>query len=103
EVLASKSKTVYSTELGTKVSEVVKIMKEYGISQLPVLESGKIVGIINETAIFDHLLADGSRDELIDTLVETQFAIVDSSNRISIIGQFFRQNKIVIVVDNDKL
>ena len=103
DVLASKSKTVYSTELGNKVSEVVKTMKEYGISQLPVLENGKIVGIINEGSILDHLLADGSRDQLIDDLVETQFAIVDSSNRISLIGHFFRQNKVVIVVDNDQL
>lgn len=103
DLIANKPKTIYSTELGAKVSDVIQTMKQQGISQLPVLKNGKIVGIINESVIFDHILQDGSRDELIDNLVDTQFAIVDSTNRLSLIGHFFRQNKVVIVVDNDAL
>ncbi|MFW6058122.1 MAG: hypothetical protein ACOC9W_04625, partial [Persicimonas sp.] len=41
--------------------------------------------------------------DAIDELVETQFAIVEPTNRISIIGQFFKQNKVVIVVDGKEL
>ncbi|MBA2665376.1 MAG: cystathionine beta-synthase [Bradymonadaceae bacterium] len=102
-LLTKKPKRIFSTELGAKVSDVISLMKDHGISQLPVLDEGRVVGIINETDVLNHLLENGGRDEKIDDLVETQFAIVEPSNRIGLIGQFFRQNKIVIVIDGKKL
>lgn len=102
EAKGSKGK-VYTTASGQKVSEVVAHMKEFGISQLPVVDGKKIVGIVNESDILNHLLGEGSRDDEIDKLIETQFAIVEPSDRIGMIGQFFRQNKVVLVLDGDEL
>jgi cystathionine beta-synthase len=100
DLLATKAEAkVYTAALGDTVSEVIEVMKSHGISQLPVMDAGRVVGIVNETDVLDHLLGEGVGDEPIDDLVETQFAIVEPSNRISIIGQFFKQNKVVIVVD----
>lgn len=104
DLLATKQQnTVYTADLGDTVAEVIELMKSHGISQLPVLDGGRVVGIINETDVLDHLLGEGAGEESIDELVETQFAIVEPTNRISIIGQFFKQNKIVIVVDGNDL
>lgn len=104
DLLATKTETtVYTAALGDTVSEVIEVMKSHGISQLPVLDAGRVVGIVNETDVLDHLLGEGAGDESIDDLVETQFAIVEPSNRISIIGQFFKQNKVVVVVDGKDL
>jgi cystathionine beta-synthase len=104
DLLATKTKTeVFTAALGDTVSEVIELMKSHGISQLPVQDAGRIVGIVNETDVLDHLLGEGSGEESIDDLVETQFAIVEPSNRISIIGQFFKQNKVVVVVDGKDL
>jgi cystathionine beta-synthase len=109
DLLALKAKaskadsTVFTASLGDKVSQVVELIKSHDISQLPVLDAGRVVGIINETDVLDHLLGDGVRDDAIDALVETQFAIVEPSNRVKIIGQFFKQNKVVVVVDSDEL
>ncbi len=104
DLLATKGQTtVYTANLGDSVSEVIELMKSHGISQLPVLDAGRVVGIINETDVLDHLLGEGAGEDAIDDLVETHFAIVEPGNRISIIGQFFKQNKIVIVVDGNRL
>lgn len=104
DLLATKAKgKVFTAELGDSVAEVIELMKSHGISQLPVLDSGRVVGIVNETDVLEHLLGEGAGEETIDDLVETQFAIVEPTNRISIIGQFFKQNKVVIVVDGNQL
>lgn len=94
---------VFTASLGDNISQVVGLMKSHDISQLPVLDAGRVVGIVTESDVLDHLLGDGAGDEVIDGLVESRFAIVEPSNRVKIIGQFFKQNKVVIVVDSDNL
>jgi cystathionine beta-synthase len=95
---------VYTARLGDSVIDVVETMKNHGISQLPVLdEQGRVVGLVNETDVLEHLLSDGDREDAIDTLVETDFAIVEPTNHIGLVGQFFRQNKVVIVVEGRRL
>ncbi|MFW5968990.1 MAG: CBS domain-containing protein, partial [Persicimonas sp.] len=94
---------VYTAELDDEVSEVIEAMKSHGISQLPVLDKGQVVGVVNETDVLDHLLGEGAGDDSIEDVIETHFAIVEPSNRISLMGQFFKQNKVVFVVDGDDL
>jgi cystathionine beta-synthase len=101
DLLSDKGGQVYTATLGQQIDEVVGVMKEHGISQLPVLDGGRVVGIINETDVLNHLLSGGKREDKIDDLVEAGFAIVEPSNRLNLVGQFFKQNKIVIVVGDD--
>ena len=101
DLLANKGGQVYTAALGQQIDEVVGLMKAHGISQLPVLDGGRVVGIINETDVLNHLLSGGVREDKIDDLVEAGFAIVEPSNRLNLVGQFFKQNKIVIVVGDD--
>lgn len=103
DVLASKGPEIHAARLGDTVASAVGIMKQYGISQLPVLDGKRVAGIINETDVLNHLLDKGNQSDKIDALIDTQFAIVEPSNRLSLIGQFFKQNKIVLVVDGDDL
>lgn len=103
DVLGKGGRGVVTTTLGAPVKDVVERMKKDGFSQLPVLDDGRVVGIVNETDVLNHLLQDGNGDDEIDGLVDTSFAIVEPSNRIGLIGQFFKQNKIVIVVEAGQL
>ncbi|TXD40796.1 cystathionine beta-synthase [Lujinxingia vulgaris] len=104
DMLKGQEQTVYTTEKGASVAEVVGLMKTHGISQLPVIEGDRIVGIVNESDVLNHLLSEGGKgDDLVDGLIESHFAIVEPSNRVSLIGQFFRQNKVVLVLDGKKL
>ncbi|MBH23980.1 MAG: pyridoxal-5'-phosphate-dependent protein subunit beta [Myxococcales bacterium] len=105
DLLAHKSSDkLYTATNGMSVREVVGVMKSTGVSQLPVLSGERVVGIINETDVLNHMLnEDADADASIDPLVETSFAIVEPSNRVHLLGQFFTQGKVVIVVDQGRL
>ncbi|RDV36569.1 cystathionine beta-synthase [Bradymonadaceae bacterium TMQ3] len=104
DMLNGQEQTVFTTEKGASVAEVVGLMKTHGISQLPVIEGDRIVGIVSESDVLNHLLSEGGKgDDPINGLIETNFAVVEPTNRVSLIGQFFRQNKVVLVLDGKKL
>ncbi len=103
QLLGTSPREVITTKLGTSVSDLVKVMKKEGISQLPVMEADRVIGLISEVNVLNHVLNGGDSDAKIDGLVETNFAIVEPSNRIALMGQFFKQNKVVIVVDGHSL
>ncbi len=103
ETVGAAKRGVFTTNLGKKVSDVIEMMKAHGISQVPVLDGERVCGIIAENDVLNHLLEKGHGDDTIDDLLETNFAIVEPSNAVGIVGQFFKQNKIVIVVDDGKL
>lgn len=103
DILGPKPRNVITTHLGETVKDVITTMKSKGISQLPVLDGERVIGLIEETDLLKHVLDQGDGGDSIDSLVETNFAIVEPSNRIALIGQFFKQNKVVIVVDGGSL
>jgi cystathionine beta-synthase len=105
DLISNKNRgEVITATLKTPIREVVETMKLKGISQLPVLDGEKIVGIINETELLQSLLrSDADPSSPIEPLVDTQFAIVEPSNRVSLISQFFNQGRVVVVIENKKL
>lgn len=94
---------VYTVSPGEPIRDVVALMKLHGISQLPVVDGDRVAGIISESTVLNHLLGGGDQGATIEALIEDDFTIVEPANRVSLLGQFFRQNKIVIVLDGKKL
>lgn len=95
--------TVYTTTTGETVADVIKRMKEYGISQLPLIDDGKVIGLINEAEVLDHLLGNGAHDDPVDDLVQSRFAVVEPRDRISTIGNFFQKDRVLMVFDDGDL
>lgn len=58
----SHTKVVAITPEAT-IDEVIGRMGKYGISQVPVMEAGEVVGSITETRLLNQLIADPSRRE----------------------------------------
>ena len=85
------------------VREVIARMNKNGISQLPVLDGGSVLGIVNERDVLEFVVASGDTDRPIGELVETRFAVVELRNKISLLGQFFTQDLTVLVMDGGKL
>ena len=105
DLLASKSGgPVFTASLDTSIRDVVETMKLEGISQLPVIDGTRVVGIINETDLLQNLLGgNAAPSSPIEPLVDVQFAIVEPSNRVSLISQFFTQGRVVVVVEDQNL
>jgi cystathionine beta-synthase len=105
DLLSSKSSgPVLTASPETPVLDVVATMKRHGFSQLPVVDGDKVVGVISESDMLDHLLQEGASPKApIAPLVTNNFAIVEPGNGLTLISQFFSQKKTVIVVDQGRL
>lgn len=86
-----------------KLTEVIEKMKKHGISQLPMLDGDKVVGIVAENDVLNYLLTADKEGGAAADVAEPNFAVVDPSTSVSIVGQFFKQNKVVVVYDDTKL
>ncbi|ACV25091.1 CBS domain-containing protein [Methanocaldococcus fervens] len=58
----------------TSIEEALKIMKKYGVSKLPIVDNGKIVGIVTENELIDIL------PYIIDPLKELVNHLIDIIN-----------------------
>jgi len=100
DILAMQKHGVISAEPRDTFGTVIARMKEHGISQLPVLEDGRMVGLICErdtlTALVDGRAQASSE---VAGFLNADFAMVESHNRVSLLSQIFHQNKVVVVED----
>jgi cystathionine beta-synthase len=104
DVLARKSPgplIVASPE--DSVRNVIEMLKKNGISQVPVLSSDRIVGLVNEKDLLAFLVGGGDPASPVTGCIESNFAIVEPSNRIAMLGQFFSRDLTVFVVLQNRL
>ncbi len=105
DILQAKGSSgeVYTTAPGETVAQVIERMKQHGISQLPVVDDGRVKGLVNEADVLDHLLGDGAHDDPVDDLVETRFAVVAPTDQIGLIGDIFQDERVLMVMDDGNL
>lgn len=94
---------VYTATPRDSVREVIERMKTYGISQVPVLEGERVVGVVNERDLLSHLLTGKDADTSIEGAIETGFAIVELQNKIGILSEFFSKDLTVLVLQQGRL
>ena len=72
-LLAKPNKTLYTAALGDPMKKVMGTMRQFGVSQVPVIgPDGILVGTLDEVDLLNHLLEnhEHSHDESIDGLVQ---------------------------------
>jgi cystathionine beta-synthase len=106
DLLASKRMqhvfTVSSTET---MGNVVRTMKEYSISQLPVMDDGKLTGMITEFALLEHMVhSNADAGEPIEPLVsKEQMEVVSPRNSLEALAEVFNRGHIAVVLDEDSV
>ncbi len=101
DLLARRPARLVKAAPGDTFSDVIDLMKEHGISQLPVIDDdGRMMGLIRENDLLKSLL-DKSADpgSAIDDWLDNDFALVEARNRTSLLSQLFAQGKVVVVED----
>jgi cystathionine beta-synthase len=78
-------------------------MKLYDVSQLPVIENGKIVGILDESDLL-IAVAEGGRDfnKPVHTAMVTALTAIDVSAPVSALMPIFNKDFIAIVMDGEQ-
>jgi cystathionine beta-synthase len=107
DVLAHKSiRTVYTAQPTDRQTEVIAMMKRHDISQVPVVENGRLVGIVSEVELLDHMLTAGhshGRDETIEAIVRPKVTTVAPSTPLETLMSVFTTRRVVVVVEGDEV
>jgi cystathionine beta-synthase len=102
DLLQGKAGTIVSANPNDKVRDVVATLKSLGISQLPVLENGKLKGIVAEVDLLRHLVSGaGTLDSPIASLVESDYATLTPETKIELLQQVLSDAKMAIVSEGD--
>ncbi|XRO76983.1 cyclic nucleotide-binding/CBS domain-containing protein [Methanocaldococcus sp. 10A] len=76
------TKKIITISPDTSIEEALEIMKKYGVSKLPIVDKGKIVGIVTENELIELLpyIIDPLK-ELVDYLIEIINSELQESNK----------------------
>jgi cystathionine beta-synthase len=103
---SKKQRPLITAKKGDHVREVIALMRDNGVSQMPVLEAGSrhMAGIVAEVDLLNYLVkGEGSLDSAIDDLIESDYATVTPSTRIHLVRNIFNDAKIVVVEEGDEV
>jgi cystathionine beta-synthase len=107
DVLASKaSQELYIANPRDSQADVIALMKKHDVSQLPVVEDGRVLGLVTEVELLDHWLTSDhphQPTEPIKGLVRPQVAAVEPSTSLEALTSMFTTRRVVLVVEGEKL
>lgn len=101
DVLAARPRQQLQTaQVKDTVRSIIARMKEFGISQLPVMDGTRLAGIVNERDLLTFL-AEGTAnlDAQVSPLVDTNFSAVDLETPTATVSNLFNKYPVVLVLD----
>jgi len=102
-MLAKRQRELITAQKGDKIKKVVGEMKEFGISQVPVLDGKRLCGIISEVDLLNHLVGEGKMDDAIDALIEADYQTVTPVTKVKLLKNVFNDAKVICVKDGEDL
>jgi cystathionine beta-synthase len=102
---AKRQRPIISAHRGDSLKSVIGLMKEHGISQMPVTDDrGRLSGLVSEIDLLNYLLNNaGKMEGTIDELVEADYATVTPQTKIKLLKNIFNDAKLVCVLERDDL
>src|SRR5882672_3117988 len=95
---------LFTADAADGVQPIIKLMKTHGISQLPVMEGGRMVGMISEVDLLNALLKDpDSVGRPVGELVDQNYVLVPPDAPVSRLAAIFSEGKVALVEENGKI
>jgi len=83
------------------VNEAIGMMKLHGVSQVPVVSKGKLVGMLHDKRLLEKAL-EGARGQVaVGELAEATYCTVDDLTEVSVLTELFKRFKVAVVLDAD--
>jgi len=96
-------RAVISLDSNDKVSRATDMFKEHGISQMPVLDQGKLAGILTESDLLHQLMTGRvDRNTVVAEVMERKVSTVSMHAGSGELPRIFERGEVAIVVDEDK-
>ncbi len=104
-LIKNRPRRLIAVDESTTVRQAVSMMKEHGISQLPVLDSNQHHrGIVSEIDLLNYIVDnEGGFDEPLGDLVSADYATVTPHTRLTLLKTIFNEARVVLVLDDHKL
>ncbi|NLB75034.1 MAG: CBS domain-containing protein [Crenarchaeota archaeon] len=100
-------KEVISAQKNQPISEVVKIMEENGISQIPIFDGKQPVGCISEKAILHQILAGQDLEEIskqhAEIIMEEALPQINEDAPLSLISSLLQSYSAVLVAKKGEI
>nr|HEX4314155.1 cystathionine beta-synthase [Kofleriaceae bacterium] len=97
-------RAVISLDLNDKVSRATDMFKEHGISQMPVLDGGKLAGILTESDLLHHLVSGRvDKTTVCAEVMERKVSTVATNASSSELPRIFERGEVAIVMDDARL
>jgi len=104
DLLARKPAKLVSAKPTDKVRDVIATLKSHGISQLPVLDGGKLRGVIAEIDLLRHLVSgEGNLDSPIEPLIEGDYATVTPETKVELVQGLLTDAKVALVTEREEV
>jgi cystathionine beta-synthase len=102
-VRAIGRREVISLDLNDKIERATALFKEHGISQMPVLDHGKLCGILTESDLLHHLVSGRAKsDTIVAELMERKVSTVALNASSGELPRIFERGEVAIVVDDQR-
>ncbi len=88
---------VYSAKKESKIAEVVRIMSSKGLSQMPVVENGNIVGMVTEKTILAKMGSIDVKKSKVGIVMEEMPPIVSEDTLLSTLNVLLQNCPLVVV------
>jgi len=101
-VRAMPKRELVSAELTEHLGDVVDRFKAHGISQMPVLDEGRLSGILTETDVLHHLVSErATRNTSIAEVMVRRVSTVMMHASSSELPRIFERGEVAIVADDE--
>ena len=104
DLLHSRPQRLFTAQAGDAIRTVIALMKEHGISQVPVLDGEELVGMLSESGLLGAMLADpAAAHRSVGQLTEPNYGLVEPSAPISRLSEIVSQGKVALVMEAGRL
>jgi cystathionine beta-synthase len=103
DLLEGRDEAVLSLQSSARVGDAVTLMRKHDISQAPVLDGQKLVGVIDESNLLDHLLTGGDVEAAIEDLATQNFATAELNTSLATLAPQLKVRKVVLAMDGERV
>ncbi|HXV44543.1 MAG TPA: cystathionine beta-synthase [Anaerolineae bacterium] len=106
DVLAGKAiQTLHTVRPTDRQYDVISLMKQHNISQAPVVDNGRLLGIVTEVELLNHMLTAGHThdpDETIEAIIRPQVTTVTPDTSLEALMSVFATHQVALVVEDEQ-
>ena len=98
-----RKSAVVTIDADAGVADAVALMREHNISQLPVLEGGRVAGSVQETVLMNRIFEDSScMSQQVRQVMSESLPTISDDTKVASVYQLLLEGRPAVVVVDDK-